>query len=134
MEVINVVRKYIIQDLTGLVEKYYVQEIDSDIGIFGCWKKVEDEWGGALSWACEKGHLDIVKKIVHPLVEGCQRRGWLHVGQERYDTWIHYGGRFGIATLDNGILSACRYSNNIHVDVIRYLVKQKEKLYRNYPE
>lgn len=90
MEVISVVRKYIIKDLTGLIENYYIQvcsnlgtwekweEIDYGIDIMfhnSCWgghmeivkyliKKGVKDWNHGLHNACEGGHMKIVKLMI----------------------------------------------------------------------
>lgn len=104
MNVINVVRKYLIQDLTGLVENYYIQETHWESGQFGCQKMWFEKDNTAMNlsyyWigACEGGHLNTVK--------------WL------------YKATNGEQELNEGLQQACKQNN---MKLFRYLMKQADK-------
>lgn len=63
MNVVSVVRKYIIKDLTGVIENYYVQENSWKKGRFGYWEYCEKgiTWILVLHGSIYGEHMEIVK-------------------------------------------------------------------------
>lgn len=75
MNVISVVRKYIIKDLTGVIKNYYIQNDNWSIGKFGSWE-FEYCWGikcFMFDGACAGGHMEIVKWM---LSKGVNNLNW----------------------------------------------------------
>lgn len=81
MNVISVVRKYLIKDLTGLVENYYIQKDIDKVGLYGDWfvkrKNDEEYWNWILGNACHGGHTQIVKLAIK---NGATHTGWAILG------------------------------------------------------
>lgn len=66
MSVISVVRKYIIKDLTEVIENYYKAEY------FGCWDDIvkdDVDFYWALQDACLGGHLEMAKLLCHRIIK-----------------------------------------------------------------
>lgn len=77
MEVISVVKKYIIKDLTGLIQNYYIREDGESALHYGCYLSKEQliykerssgsEWGYQLRKACIIGDKRVVKGMIESL-------------------------------------------------------------------
>lgn len=111
MNVTSVVSKYIIKDLTGLIEDYYIQERDWRLAEFGCWKRIScrvERFDNLLNRASYGGHLDMVKYFESEgannwrwASHGASYRGHLHVikyaeTKDMLDwNWVLYNASLG---------------------------------------
>lgn len=105
MQVISVVRKYLIQDLTGLISNYYIQESEYYIGTFGCWK--DGKYSATIfQGACDGSHKEMLKRVLHRFKR--ERR----TKQSMYEY------------IESGLITACIQGKS---DIVRFLIKKGGK-------
>lgn len=125
MNVIAVVRKYLIQDLTGIIENYYMQDNDEHIGMYGCWDLLVLDESDHFLGACQEGHMEIIMSL---MLKGAKKgvRNWndgfdaacaggqMKVVKLMMDVGVHYD-------LNSGMYYASREG---HLDIVKLLIEK----------